>query len=495
MSIINELDALPCSLIITDVYGKIVMLNALAKTEFLAEPSVSPEFIDKLFPPASRIFLQTHLWPMLRKEGQIKEYYLKILSKDNTPLSVLVNVSLGTFADSPCYRWVLLPALQRASFEQELLKARQQSQHYAQEVSIAKRRLRNILDAAEDIAIMTLDNLGQIQFANVGAIKLLGFAETKLINQQFARFIKCEGLAQAGKIRLQQQLQKLSDALIPGDYLAEFETQLQHVSGKSIDVLLQLRPLIGEAQSAPKQLLLLATDISKRKQLERLQNEFVATISHEFRTPLTSILGSLTLLAQRYAGNFSDKAQKLLDVSINSSYRLKHLVNDLLDFGKINSGNLRVTLEVCALKPLLENMILEHQYFLKSKQVKLTLCMPEAPIAVQTDPQRFNQIMANLLSNAIKFSPNGSEVIIAVKEQETNLIITVEDRGSGVQPVFLDRLFTQFSQEDSASNREFEGSGLGLAISKGLVNAMGGEIGYRSATPHGAIFWFSCLKA
>lgn len=495
MSNHNELDALPCSLIITDVYGKIVLLNALAKTEFLPNPLVVPDVIDKLFPPASRIFLQTHLWPMLRKEGQVKEYYLKILSKDNTPLSVLVNVSLGSFEDSPCYRWVLLPALQRASFEQELLKARQQSHQYAQEVSIAKRRLRNILDAAEDIAIMTLDNLGQIQFANAGAIKLLGFTETALLAQYLERFICHEGLAQAGKTRLRQQLQMLSDASLPTDYLVEFETQLQPLSGDKVDVLLQLRPLIGEAQSASRQLLILATDISKRKQLERLQNEFVATISHEFRTPLTSILGSLTLLTQRYADNFSDKARKLLEVSLNSSYRLKYLVNDLLDFGKISSGKLRVNLEVCALKPLLESMILEHQYFLKSKHVKLTLLMPETPIAIQTDPQRFNQIMANLLSNAIKFSPNDSEVLIYVHEQETNLLITVEDRGSGVQADFLDRLFTQFAQENSTSNRQFEGSGLGLAISKGLVNAMGGEIGYRPAQPHGAIFWFSCLRA
>lgn len=495
MTIINELDALPCSLIITDVYGKIVLLNSLAKTEFLTDPLLIPDVIDKLFPPASRIFLQTHLWPMLRKEGQVKEYYLKIFSKDKIPLSVLVNVSLGTFADNPCYRWVLLPALQRASFEQELLNARQQSQDYAQVASLAKRRLRNILDAAEDIAIITLTEKGQIQFANAGAIRLLGFSEAELVGQGIERFISNEGLAQGGLIRLQQQLQSLSDPMLLMDSMTEFETRLLPCSGHSFDVLLQLRPLIGESNSAPKQMLLLATDISKRKQLERLQNEFVATISHEFRTPLTVILGSLTLFSQHYSDSLPAKAGKLLEVSLNSSYRLKHLVNDLLDFGKMSSGNLQVKLEVCSLKLLLDKILLEHQHFLKSKQVKLLLEMPEEPIMVRTDPQRLTQVIANLLSNAIKFSPNESEVQITVIEQVSCFIISVEDQGCGIKTDFVDRLFTQFSQEDSASNREFEGSGLGLAISKGLVNAMGGEIGYRPAIPHGAIFWFSCLKA
>ncbi len=490
-----ELDALPCAVIITDPFGQIVFINQLAKTAFLAEPDAIPTNIDKLFPPASKIFLQTHLWPMLRKQGEVNEFYLQIQSKEHKVVPILLNVAAGEFAQQACYRWVLLPALQRVTFEQELLKARQQTADYAQEISLHKRRLQNILDAAADIAIITLDKDGRVQFANAGVMPLLGVSKQQLLGEPFANFMSQQGLAQAGQLRLQQQLSLLQQKSTVAESILEFETRLIQHSGQEIDVLLQLRPLAGELAQADRQLLVVATDISKRKQLERLQNEFVATISHEFRTPLTTILGSLTLLSERFRADLPDKAQKLVEVSFNSSQRLKHLVNDLLDFGKINSGKVQVSLQRCALTPLLESSIVEHHYYLNTKGVQLLLRLPETPFFILTDPQRFQQVMANLLSNAIKFSPAAGQVHIWVSEQADNLIISVQDCGPGIKADFATLLFTQFTQEDNSSNRQVEGTGLGLAISKGLVNAMGGEIGYQAAQPHGAIFWFSCAKA
>ncbi|GGW59074.1 sensor histidine kinase [Alishewanella tabrizica] len=494
MSITDELSALPCSLIITDAFGKIVFMNALARIEFLPEQVTLPTAIEQLFPPAAKIFLQTHLWPMLRKEGQVREYYLNIKSKLGTSIPILVNVAAGVYSGESCYRWVLLPAYQRASFEQELLNARQQSLQYAQEVSVLKQRLQNILDAAQDIAIMTLDQMGVIQFTNLGAGKLLGYPYNELVGQNIEMLFCNHQETHAGLLRIKYYLNAIYTMPTAMESVLEFESTLAQQSGAIIDVLLQFRPVPGESNASPKQILLLATDISKRKQLERLQNDFVATISHEFRTPLTAILASLTLLSHRYENVLEEKAKRLVDLSVINSQRLKRLVNDLLDLGDITSGNVTINLQSCALEQLIERAVNEQTQASKLKQITLNVLMPEHVPSVCTDPDKFHRVLVNLLSNAIKFSPVNSTVNVQATAYASCVVLRIEDQGCGVKPEFESRLFTQFTQENNASNREYEGSGLGLAICKGLVNAMGGEIGYQSAQPHGAIFWFSCLR-
>lgn len=494
MNDLLELDALPCPLLITDLDGKLIFINQNALTEF-GDLHDEVTDLEHLFPKASQIFLHTHLWPQLRREGFLREIYVKILDKQNQPLSVLINATKGQFQEQACYRWVILPALQRAIFEQELLKTRKQNQEYAIEVNATKRRLRRILDTAEDIAIITLDEQGVIQFSNTGASKLFGYSEMFLTGKSFQQFFAASVSAKAGLLSLKEQLDLLTDKTAATAISTEFETQLVHLSGQSIDVLLQLRFFDAQASAHKPELLLLATDIGKRKQFERLQNEFVATISHEFRTPLTSLLGSLTLLKNKYLELLPEKAQKLMNVSLSGSERLRRLVNDLLDFGKLSSGKLHFELTDSAIRPLLEEIITEQEYFLPAKQIKTTLLMPEHPVLVNTDPQRFKQILANFLSNAKKFSPANAEIVIRVLVQQDEVLINVEDHGIGIQEEFLDRLFTQFSQQMSANNREFEGSGLGLAISKSLVQSMGGKIGYKKNSPQGSIFWFTCLKA
>lgn len=124
MTINDELDALPCPIIITNLNGLIIFINQCALTNFAIIKQDDVLQIEQLFPPAAAVLLQTHLWPMLRKEGLVKEFYLKIKRESLTSLPVLLNVQEGLFQQQACYRWVILPANQRASFEQELLNSR-----------------------------------------------------------------------------------------------------------------------------------------------------------------------------------------------------------------------------------------------------------------------------------------------------------------------------------------------------------------------------------
>jgi signal transduction histidine kinase len=491
---IDELDALPCPVIVTDLSGQIIYINQCALSTFVIHEQTHIARIEQLFPPAAAIFLQTHLWPMLRKEGVVKEFYLKIKRELLTPLPVLLNVQQGIFAQQACYRWVILPAGQRASFEQELLTTRQQLQKLAKETDSSRYVLQAVLDGAKDVAIIVVSANGTIRFANSGAEILLGQPLSHLIHSSVLQFLTAENMLTYFQ-HVKGPLKSFSqDASARNMITDSIETIICHSDRQIIDVQLQIRQLDQLLLSDDMQFILLITDIRQRKHYEKLQNDFIANVSHELRTPLTAILGSLHLLNSGKLGIVSPKAQKLLNITENNANRLQHLITDILDFSKLQKTTMSIELQSMLLQPLLEDAVTEHRYYLPEKKIHFELNIPNPLIRVTVDPHRFMQVMANLLSNAIKFSAAHSQINIALTLEVTDVVIAIEDQGPGITPEFLPYLFTQFSQQDSTTNRQFEGSGLGLAISKNLVELMGGKIGYKAGKTGGAIFWFSVLR-
>jgi len=492
----DELDALPCPVIVTNLNGLIIYINQSALTTFAITEQAGITQIEQLFPPAAAIFLQTHLWPMLRKDGLVKEFYLKVKRELLTPLPVLLNVQEGIFQQQGCYRWVILPAGQRASFEQELLSTRQQLQQLAKETESHRYILQTVLDGAQDIAIMAVSALGTIRFANRGTEILLGTPSNGLINSTVQRFLTVEKKLASYFQQVAMQPQSVSPAASPSQMISEsFETVICRSDGQYIDVQLQIRQLDQRLLSEDMQFIILMTDIRQRKHYEKLQNDFIANISHELRTPLTAMLGSMHLLNSGKLGDVPSKAKKLLEITEKNANRLKHLITDILDFSKLKTTKMSIELQTVFLQPLLEDAVAEHRYYLPERNVQVDLEMPQQPAKVVVDPLRLMQVIANLLSNAIKFSVPSSRVKIVATIEDSCVVIAIEDQGPGISAEFLPYLFTQFSQQDSASNRHYEGSGLGLAISKSLVEMMGGNIGYRPGKTGGAVFWFSVLQA
>lgn len=487
-----ELDALPCSVVVTDLHGQILCVNAFAVTTFKIEHRLQFERIEQLFPPASLIFLQTHLWPMLRQHGALHEIYLTIKRHEQTALPVLINVLAGEFNNNPCYRWVILPAEQRALFEQELITARTQMQEYAQTINASRHMLQAVLDGAQDIAIIALSHSGHICFCNSGTATLLGNKVNNIEPVHISQMLQFAGSSLGAATRLKTLLENIDSSVVSDAYAEQFETQIIDQNDKTIDVLVQLRCLAKGLQLEGANYVLLLSDISQRKQFERLQNEFIANISHEFRTPLTSILGSLSILGSGSLGPLPTKAQKLVNITLTNVRRLKLLVTDMLDFAKLKAHKMSVYPRSVELKIILEQSLDEHKYYLTDKAVQLMLYFPAEPVSVWADPDRLLQVVSNLMSNAIKFTLPNTAVIMSVMLVDDNQVkIGIKDHGSGVKNSFVPLLFTQFTQQDSASNRKHEGTGLGLAISKELVQAMGGDIGYTHADTGGAEFWFT----
>ena len=236
-----------------------------------------------------------------------------------------------------------------------------------------------------------------------------------------------------------------------------------------------------------------------RQRMVTMQQTFVSSVSHELRTPLTAICGALGMLQSGYAGEISPDAQRLIEMANHNGKRLAHLIDDILDIEKLESGQLMFHWQVVELKSLILQSVEANQPFAASFSVSLTLGAAVETLnsdeRVEVDPVRFAQVMANLISNACKHSPPGASVEISAQQVENRwLEVSVTDEGSGIPWSFQSRVFERFAQADGSDRRRTGGTGLGLAITKSLVEEMRGSIGFRSAPSHGSCFYVRLPK-
>jgi signal transduction histidine kinase len=216
----------------------------------------------------------------------------------------------------------------------------------------------------------------------------------------------------------------------------------------------------------------------EQRRIEQLKNEFISIMSHEVRTPLTSIHGALNLLKSGLGGDLDEQGRRLLDVAYRNSQRLVRLVNDLLDLQRIESGTMTLNMRPVTLPPLLKQALEVNQNYADQFGVRLVLGRVPAGARVRVDADRLMQVMTNLLSNAAKFSPAGESVVVEAGRRGRHLHVAVTDRGPGVPPEFRGRIFQKFAQAEPYSDRG--GSGLGLSITRAIVEHLGGRIGFES---------------
>jgi signal transduction histidine kinase/DNA-binding response OmpR family regulator len=222
------------------------------------------------------------------------------------------------------------------------------------------------------------------------------------------------------------------------------------------------------------------------------KGEFLATMSHEIRTPLNGIVPMLDLLLQ---GPLSASQIEMVRTAYSSSQQLLRIVDDILDYSKLEADKLELETTNFNLRELLENVIRLMDRPAESKGLRLYLHLdPSVRLPVRGDPVRLRQVLSNLISNAVKFTERGSVSVHVQRLGETatqhQLRIEVRDTGIGIPPEAIDRLFNAFSQADASTTRLYGGTGLGLAICKRIVELMGGRIGVNSELGRGTDFWF-----
>ena len=337
----------------------------------------------------------------------------------------------------------------------------------------AAKRLAAIVSSSDD-AIISKDVNGVVQSWNRGAERIFGYTAEEAIGKPITIIIPEE--------RLDEETEVLR-RIRAGQTVDHFETVRRAKDGHLVEISLTVSPIRnddGRIMGASK----IARDITEARRLRReaeeanrLKDEFLATLSHELRTPLNAVVGYTKMLrAGMLAGDQKDKA---LDVIQRNIDNLTQLVNDLLDVSGIVSGKVRLRLQPCDLRAVVEEAIDVVTPAAEAKGVAIASHLaPNVP--VRGDHDRLRQVLWNLLANAVKFTPAGGHVSVRLERVGGDVRVVVRDTGVGLAPESLPYLFQRFWQAEMGKMREFGGLGLGLALSRHFVELHGGRISARS---------------
>jgi PAS domain S-box-containing protein len=325
-----------------------------------------------------------------------------------------------------------------------------------------------LLDLAHD-AIVALDLHGRILYWNRGAEAMYGWVRSEALGMNAAELVRAEPSESAERI----EAALLRDGRWVGEavHVARDESRLTVACSHALQ---------RDSCGTPIRVLTISSDITARKQVDRMKGEFIATVSHELRTPLTSIRGALGIIRAGAVGSLPEEAVRLVEIAYQNSGRLAHIVDDILNIEAIDGGKMSVVLSSQWLAALLEQAVEENLGVALRYHVALVLTRPLPEVRANVDASRMIQVLANLLSNAVKFSPADASVVVGMIVVGPSVKISVTDRGPGIPCEFRSRIFQRFSQADGSDSRRKGGTGLGLSIAKALIERMGGTINYES---------------
>jgi PAS domain S-box-containing protein len=352
------------------------------------------------------------------------------------------------------------------------------------ETELALAHLAEIVKSSND-AIFAVDLDGVITSWNQGAESLYGYTAREAIGQPFMLLVPPE--------RCEPE-KDILERLRRGEHVKSYETVRRRKDGSAVDISLTVSPIVnarGEVIGTSR----IARDVTERRRAEeairaayeresaaraeaeqanRLKDEFLATVSHELRSPLNSILGWARMLRDKRLDE--EESARALEVIYRSARAQNQLIGDLLDVSRIIMGKLRLEARVVDLIPVIEAAMDVVRPAAEAKKIKLISALDPAAGPVSGDAARLQQVVWNLLSNAIKFTPAGGKVMVRLESEGAGVTITVSDTGEGIAPEFLPFVFDRFRQFANYPARAAGGLGLGLAIVRHLVESHGGTV-------------------
>ncbi|HET6438279.1 MAG TPA: ATP-binding protein [Anaeromyxobacter sp.] len=229
-------------------------------------------------------------------------------------------------------------------------------------------------------------------------------------------------------------------------------------------------------------------DVTRLMRFDELKNDLVATVAHEFRTPLTSLRMAIHLLAEEVVGPLTDKQADLISAARDECERLQGIVDDLLDLSRIQAGRMELRVERLDAGALLTSAFDALRAQADEAGISLQVEEPAAESAVRADPERVALVLSNLLGNAIRHTPRGGEIVLRAREAGGAERFEVSDTGAGIPPEHQERIFDKFYR---VPGERGGGVGLGLYISREIVQAHGGDMGVSSVPGKGSTFWFT----
>lgn len=344
----------------------------------------------------------------------------------------------------------------------------------ANDLAEATRKEKLILDNAIDV-ICSLDPKGMFAAVNPAAFEAWGYKEEQLIGHNYTELISSENVQD-----FRETLERIKSDT---GTLANVETRVITTSGERVDVQWSLRWSDSE-----NLYFCVAHDVSDRKRVEQLKQDFVAMISHELRTPLTAMQAMLALLANGSYGEINESGSKRIKGAKTSVTRLIMLINDLLDMEKMEAGKLSMTYSDVELSEVVERSVDTIEGFAEEHNVKVKVSTK--PVTVLGDADRLIQVFVNLLSNAVKYSEEDGTVELNIDVDGEECEVQVIDHGDGIPQGFEEKIFERYEQAPTAGGKRRKGTGLGLPICKAIVEQHGGTIGVRATPGGGSTFWF-----
>ena len=351
-------------------------------------------------------------------------------------------------------------------------------------VSELMRQSDSILQSVGE-GIFGVDLEGRATIANPAAAEMLGYSIEEMAGRKLHELMnhtKADGTPNDEKNC------PICQCRVTGQMVCGLDDIFWRKDGTSFPVEYVAQPQMDDGK--PVGVVVVFRDVTERRALDRMKDEFISTVSHELRTPLTALRAALGLMTSGTLNEKPEKAKQMLEIALGNTDRLVALVNDVLDLERIGSGKLELHPAELSAEAALRRVVELMGPAAAKANVRFTILADG--VKVWADPDRLQQTLTNLIGNAIKFSPNGGEIhLVARLLNLDEARIEVHDQGRGVPADKLESIFERFKQVDASDSRAKGGTGLGLAICKSIVEQHGGRIWAESAPGRGASFFFT----
>lgn len=326
--------------------------------------------------------------------------------------------------------------------------------------------------------LIVLDNNYKIILLNKAAEKLFNILEAEAITKYFLEVIRNGELYD-----FIYNSSKLTDSSI-GEKIIYIDSE---DSGYYFNTVVTV---VKDTEATMNGVIVLLQNVTNLKQLEKIKSDFIATISHEFKTPLTSIMIGTSLILDKDVGVLNKNQQQIIETMKEDGEKLDSLVNNLLRLAHLESKQSVFNILLCSINDLIETSINSFLEQAHSKNINLHYEIEKDIPEVNADCEKIIWVLNNLISNALKYTKAGDEIVVTSFVKGDNLCISVMDTGIGISEEHIDTIFNRFIQIKK-SDSEVKGTGLGLAIAKEIVEAHGGEIWCESKIGIGSNFTFT----
>lgn len=345
----------------------------------------------------------------------------------------------------------------------------------------ASQKERAIIQNASDV-ICSIDSRGHFSAVNPASLPVFGYAPDEMFGKLVVDFVFMDD---------KRAVVDAIDMLKTNSEPKPIEARLIKKDGTLIDTLWS-----ATWSQSEKALFCVIHNITERKEAERMKQEVVAMITHDLRTPLSTIRNFHEMLATGLLGELTEKATKMLNLADRNASRMLSLINDLLDVEKIKAGMMELEKEDVSASKLLEHTAQSLSSLAAESGISIICVEAESKdLTFHVDEDKISRVITNLVSNAIKFSPRDSSIRLSAESVGGNVLISIQDQGRGIPEDKLSNIFDRFQQVSSQDHSKSGGSGLGLAICKAIVELHGGEISVESLEGKGSTFKFSIPKS